>query len=82
MESGQLFNLAPWVVFLPLIGLAVNLLVGRKFSEVFAGTVASFATGLAFVVSILMAIALSSQPEGMTITLGDWIIYRFDGLSA
>jgi NADH-quinone oxidoreductase subunit L len=73
MESGQLFNLAPWVVFLPLIGLAVNLLVGRKFGEVFAGTVASFATGLAFVVSILMAIALSAHPEGVTIALGDWI---------
>ena len=38
MESTQLFNLVPWVVFLPLIGLGINLLIGRKLGEVFAGT--------------------------------------------
>ena len=38
MESTQFFNLVPWVVFLPLIGLGINLLVGRKLGEVFAGT--------------------------------------------
>ncbi len=73
MESTQLFNLVPWVVFLPLIGLGLNLLIGKKLGEVFAGTVASLATGLAFVVSILLAVALSGHTEGTTIVLGDWI---------
>jgi NADH-quinone oxidoreductase subunit L len=73
MDSTQLFNLVPWVVFLPLIGLGINLLLGKKLGEIFAGTVASLATGLAFVVSILLAIALSSHPEGITVVLGDWI---------
>ena len=73
MESTQLFNLAPWVVFLPLIGLVINLLVGKKLGEVFAGVLASAATGLAFVVSILLAVALSGHHEGTTVVLGDWI---------
>lgn len=73
MENSQLFNLVPWVVFLPLIGLVINLLIGKKLGEVFNGTLASLATGLAFVVSILLAIALSAHTEGTTVVLGDWI---------
>ncbi len=73
MESSQLFNLAPWVVFLPLIGLAINMLLGRKLGEVFTGVVASLATGLAFVAAILLASALSANSEGTTVVLGDWI---------
>jgi NADH-quinone oxidoreductase subunit L len=73
MENGQFFNLAPWVVFLPLIGLFINLLLGKKIGEVFAGVTASLATGLAFVVSILLVISLSNHPEAVTVPLGDWI---------
>lgn len=73
MESGLSFNLVPWVVFLPLIGLVVNLLVGRRLGEVFSGTLASLATGLAFVVSVILAISLAAHPEGVTVPLGEWI---------
>lgn len=73
MESGLSFNLVPWVVFLPLIGLVINLLVGRKLGEVFSGTLASLATGLAFVVSVILAVSLASHPEGVTVPLGEWI---------
>lgn len=73
MESGQIMNLAPWVVFLPVIGLVINLLVGKRFGEVFSGVVGSLATGLAFVVAILLASALAAQPGGATVKLGEWI---------
>ena len=73
MESGLTFNLVPWVVFLPLIGLSINLLFGRKFGESFSGTVASLATGLAFVISVILAVALANHPEGVTVPLADWI---------
>ncbi len=73
MESGLTFNLVPWVVFLPLIGLGINLLFGRKLGELFSGTVASLAAGLAFVVSVLLAVALAGHPEGVTVPLADWI---------
>ncbi len=68
-----LFNLAPLVVFLPLLGLAVNILLGRRWTERVVGTVASAAVGLAFVVSLLQFVALQAQPEGARVVLADWI---------
>lgn len=73
MESGVNGNLVPWVVFFPLIGLLVNILLGRKLGEVFSGVVASVASGLSFVVSVLLAIGLAANPEASVYTLGDWI---------
>lgn len=73
METELFFKLVPWIVYLPLIGLLLNLLLGRKFGEMFSGTLASLATGLSFVVSVLLAIALVNHPEGMTVRLGEWI---------
>src|SRR5262245_26373443 len=55
------FFLAPWLVFLPLIGLLINLIFGRRFGEGMIGAVASLASGLAFVVSLLLAYSLSLQ---------------------
>jgi NADH-quinone oxidoreductase subunit L len=70
----QFFYLVPWVVFLPLIGLLINVIFGSRFSEKLIGTVASTATGLAFVVATLLAVSLVGHPEGTTVTLADWII--------
>lgn len=91
MDTTQLFNLVPWVVFLPLIGLVLNLLLGRRLGEKFAGVVGSSAAGLAFVVSVLLAVALKAHPAAVTVSLGDWITigsfqiqwaFRVDTLSA
>ena len=73
MQTNPLFNLVPLVVFLPLLGLTINLLLGRKLGEVFAGTVASLATGLSFIVAVLLAIALAGAPQAVTVPLADWI---------
>ena len=73
MESGVNVNLVPWVVFFPLIGLLLNLVLGRKLGELFSGVVASLASGLAFVVSVLLAVGLSGNPEAGVFRLGDWI---------
>ena len=70
MESGQIMNLVPWVVFFPLIGLGINLLFGRRFGELFSGIIASLASGLAFVVSVLLAVSLASNPEAAVVRLG------------
>ncbi len=67
------FTLVPWVVFLPLIGLAINLLFGKSLGQRGAGWVASVAVGLAFVVSVLLAVGLSGQPEAVVVPLADWI---------
>ncbi len=84
------FYLAPWIVFLPLIGLLVNLIFGQHFSETVIGTIASLASGLAFLVSVLLAWSLTQHPEVVRWTIGPWIhagslqldwIFRVDTLS-
>jgi NADH-quinone oxidoreductase subunit L len=84
------FSLAPWVVFFPVIGLLLNLLFGKRFGERFTGTTASLASGLAFVVSVLLWLSLRAHHEGATIVLLDWIsigtldiewAFRVDSLS-
>ncbi len=69
----QFFNLVPLVVFFPLIGLLVNLIFGGRLSEVLVGSIASLATGLAFVVAVLLVISLVGHPDGASIALADWI---------
>ena len=73
MESGQIFNLVPWIVFLPLIGLAVNILLGRRLGETFSGVVASLASGLTYVVAVLLAAALASAPNARVVSPWEWI---------
>jgi NADH-quinone oxidoreductase subunit L len=68
------FGLVPWVVFLPVIGLLLNLLVGKRLGEKGIGLIASLATGLAFVVSVILALGLGSNPQPVTIHLADWLV--------
>jgi NADH-quinone oxidoreductase subunit L len=85
------FFLAPWLVFAPLIGLLINLIFGRWFSEGMIGTVASLASGAAFVVSVLLTLSLSANHGEMARWyLADWIhigqlqldwTFRVDSLS-
>ena len=53
-----LFSLVPLIVFLPVIGLLINIAFGGKMGEKAIGAVASTASGLAFVVSALLGVAL------------------------
>src|SRR5574340_1675106 len=91
-EAGSvgLFFLAPWVVFLPLIGLLTNLIAGHRFSEKTIGIIASAASGLAFLASVGLAVSLSSHPEAVRWNIGEWIhsgslqldwVFRVDTLS-
>ena len=73
MTADSLFRLAPLAIALPIAGLLLNLALGRRLGERFAGLVACGAVGLAFVVSVLQAIALSGAPEGATVPIAAWI---------
>ncbi|MGA7192975.1 MAG: NADH-quinone oxidoreductase subunit L [Anaerolineales bacterium] len=84
------FYLAPWIVFFPVIGLLINIIFGDRFSEKVIGTVASLASGLAFVVSVLLAYSLTQHPDAVRWMIGEWIhvgtlqldwIFRVDTLS-
>jgi NADH-quinone oxidoreductase subunit L len=84
------FYLAPWIVFLPVIGLLVNLVFEGRLSEMAIGTIASLASGLAFAVALLLALSLTHHPDAFRWTIGEWIhvgslqldwIFRVDTLS-
>ena len=67
------FNLVPWAVFIPAIGLLINLIFGRKLGEKTIGFVACLASGLAFAIAAALASALTSHPEAVVINLAPWI---------
>jgi len=90
VNTGFLF-LAPWLVFAPVVGLLINIIFGHRFSERMIGTVASLASGAAFVVSVLLFVTVSaSHGEAMRWQLTEWIhvgnlsldwTFRVDSLS-
>jgi NADH-quinone oxidoreductase subunit L len=86
-----LFSLAPWLVFFPVIGLLINIIFGHRFSERVIGTVASLASGAAFVVSVLLAWSVAAgHGEAVSVPFAEWIhiggleldwTFRVDSLS-
>ncbi|MEW6402422.1 MAG: NADH-quinone oxidoreductase subunit L, partial [Chloroflexota bacterium] len=90
VNTGFLF-LAPWLVFAPVVGLLINIIFGGRFSEKVIGTVASLASGAAFVVSVLLTITLAgNHGEVMRWRLAEWMqlgnltldwTFRVDSLS-
>jgi NADH-quinone oxidoreductase subunit L len=69
-----LFSLVPLIVFLPVLGLLINIAFGGRMSEKAIGSLASAASGLAFVVSVLLGVALwSSGGAAHSLPFADWI---------
>jgi NADH-quinone oxidoreductase subunit L len=67
------FYLVPFVVFIPLIGLLINIIIGGKLGERAIGAIACLASGLSFVVAVLLGVALIAQPEGLVLPYLNWI---------
>ncbi|HCC78654.1 MAG: hypothetical protein A2X25_10070 [Chloroflexi bacterium GWB2_49_20] len=73
-NSGLFFNLVPLIVFLPTVGLLINIIFGGRMSEKAIGTVASAASGLAFIVSLLLGYSLlASGSEAHVVPFAEWI---------
>ncbi len=68
-----LFTLVPLVVLVPLAGLAINLIFGRRMGERFTAWVACLAAGLAFGVAAVLAWALAGHPEGAVVPIASWL---------
>jgi NADH-quinone oxidoreductase subunit L len=66
-------SLVPWVVFLPVIGIVINLLIGRYLGEKGVGLVASLATAGAFGVAVALAAQLAGNPEAVSVPFLSWI---------
>ena len=67
------FNLVPLVVFIPLAGLLINIIFGRWMGEKAIGWIASIASGLAFIVSVLLGISLLDHHEAVIVPFLEWI---------
>jgi NADH-quinone oxidoreductase subunit L len=72
-QAEGLFIYAPLIIALPIVGLLLNILFGRRAGERFSSIVASSAVGSAFIIAILQFIALRAHPEGATVHVADWI---------
>ncbi|MFZ5880006.1 MAG: NADH-quinone oxidoreductase subunit L [Chloroflexota bacterium] len=96
MENHGFTFLAPWLVFAPVLGLLVNIILGgwfmkQSWGEKAIGAVAVLASGAAFVVSALLAYTVSAaHGETLTYELAPWIhigalaldwTFRVDSLS-
>ncbi len=85
------FFLAPWIVFFPVIGLLLNMLIGGRLSEKGVGWLASGASFASFVVSVLLAYSVwTGQGHGESVYLSEWMhvgalqldwTFRVDSLS-
>jgi len=71
--TGTFFYLVPWIVISPIIGLLLNIAFGKWAGEALVGTIASLASGIPFVISVLLAISLGNHPGPTTILLANWI---------
>jgi len=68
------FYLAPWIVLFPIIGLLINTFLGGRMGEKAVGAIASLASGLAFVVAVLLGISLIYHPDAVIVPFLDWIV--------
>jgi NADH-quinone oxidoreductase subunit L len=84
------FFLAPWLVFAPVLGLLLNIIIGGRLPEKGIGWLASLASFVSFVVAVLLAYSLSVHPEAVTVPVAEWIhigdlsldwVFRVDTLS-
>jgi NADH-quinone oxidoreductase subunit L len=73
VQGGELFAYAPLIIAFPILGLLINIAVGKRLGERFAGILASGAVGLSFVVAVLQFIALRANPHGTSVLVADWI---------
>jgi NADH-quinone oxidoreductase subunit L len=68
------FNLAPWIVFFPVTGLLLNIIIGGRLSEKGIGWLASAASFASFVVSVLLAYSVwAGHGHGESIFFAEWM---------
>src|SRR4030066_1553798 len=72
-NTGGFFFLFPFVVFFPVIGLLINIVFGGRMGEKAIGAIACLASGLSFVVAVLLGIALIGRPEGLAVPYLNWL---------
>src|SRR5574342_761032 len=72
--STGFFYLAPWIVFFPVIGLLLNMIIGGRLRGNGSGWLASAASFASFVVSVLLAYSVAANGgHGESHFLAEWM---------
>jgi NADH-quinone oxidoreductase subunit L len=78
MHESSAFSLSalvPLIVVFPLLGVILNMLVGKRLGDPWAGIIASLMSGLAFVIAVLQFVGLFLDKfHSTTVTLAEWIV--------
>lgn len=69
----KMFQLVPFIILPPILGLLANVTFRRRLRAPGAGIIASIAAGSSFGVAALLFLALLARPEGSVLILADWI---------
>jgi putative ABC transport system permease protein len=77
-SGGGLFTYAPLIIGLPLLGLLINIVFGRRFGERFSAGVASGAVALAFLFSAGVGIFFGVYPAWRASTLDPIEALRYE----
>ncbi len=69
-----MFELVPFILLFPVLGLLTNLVFGRYLGERFVGIIASGAVAASFIVSVIQVFALVNNNFHVeTVLVADWI---------
>ncbi len=69
-----MFDLVPFILLFPVLGLLTNLIFGRYLGERLVGIIASGAAAAAFIVSVIQVFALVNNNFHVeTVLIADWI---------
>src|ERR1700694_3546861 len=52
-------TIVPWMIFIPLIGMGINMVYGHRMGERNVGSVAALAVGIPFLIALGLLIGLS-----------------------
>jgi NADH-quinone oxidoreductase subunit L len=73
IATASIISLSPALVLLPVAGLLINLIFGKRLSEGLVGAIASLAVALTFGLSVVFAVALAGNPAPVSFPFLDWI---------
>ena len=69
-----MFDLVPFILLFPVLGLLTNLIFGRYLGERLVGIIASGAAAAAFIISVIQVFALANNNFHVeTVIIADWI---------
>ena len=69
----EVFDIVPLVVFVPIIGLLLNLWIGKNLSERGVALIACGAAAAAFLIAVVLGAALLADPGGKVVPVIDWV---------